>query len=194
VAALALALAALLSGTSGRSSPPSSSGPTSQFDGAELPLGAPAPNFTLTDQHGRAVSLLGLRGHVIVLTFLSSSCGPACVLIAQQIRGTLDQLSRPVSLLIVSVDPRVDAPASIRSFLAEVSLSGRALYLTGPPARLRAIWREYRITPASAGRKSFDRHASVLLLDPQGRIRVLYQQEQLTPEALAHDIGKLQNG
>jgi hypothetical protein len=34
----------------------------------------------------------------------------------------------------------------------------------------------------------------VLLLDRAGRERVLFGIEQLTPESLAHDIGKLQAG
>jgi hypothetical protein len=72
-----------------------------------------------------------------------------------------------------------------------VSLAGRAEYLTGPHALLRKLWRSYRVTPASAGRRAFARYASVLLVDSRGEERVLYQQEQLTPEALAHDIGKL---
>jgi hypothetical protein len=53
------------------------------------------------------------------------------------------------------------------------------------------VWRAYGVVPASAGRRSFDRFASVLLLDRSGRARVLFQSEQLTPEALAHDIRKL---
>jgi hypothetical protein len=47
------------------------------------------------------------------------------------------------------------------------------------------------VKPAGAGRSEFDRYASVLLLDAQGRERDLFEQEQLTPESLAHDIGKL---
>ncbi len=67
-------------------------------------------------------------------------------------------------------------------------------YLSGPPAQLRRIWRGYRIRPASAGRTTFDTYASLLLIDARGRERVLFQTEVLTPEALAHDIRKLQTG
>ncbi len=153
-----------------------------------------APGFTLVDQTGRAVSLSGFRGHVVVLSFLYSTCGATCVVIAQQIRGALDELGKPVAVLIVSVDPRADTPANVRRFLSEVSLSGRVQYLSGPLSRLRAIWRKYRIVPASAGRSAFDKYASLLLLDGNGRERVLFQTEVLTPESLAHDIGRLEGG
>jgi len=198
VLALALGVAAILVGSRGHSSsssqPSSPAGSATGFDGAELPAGAAAPDFTLTDQYGRAVSLAGLRGRVTVLTFLYSTCGAACIVVAQQIRGALDELPHPVPVLIVSADPAADSPARVRRFLEAVSLTGRAHYLTGPLPTLRSIWRSYHVTPASSGAGAFDRFASVLLLDGRGRERVLFEQEQLTPESLTHDIRKLQAG
>jgi protein SCO1/2 len=195
VAALAAAILALALGGSSGSPPASSSASTGTgFDGAALPAGQPVHDFALADQHGRRVSLASLRGRVVVLTFLYSRCGAACVVIAQQIRGALDDLARAVPVLIVSADPAGDTPARIARFLREVSLSGRVSYLGGPLRRLRALWSAYRVTPASAGRASFDLHAAVMLLDRRGGVRVLFEQEQLTPENLAHDIGKLEAG
>lgn len=196
VTAVAVAILALaLRGSSGGPAPTASEPSVGAgFAGAALPAGAPVHDFTLTDQQGRRVSLADERGKVVVLTFLYSSCGASCVVIAQQIRGALDELGHPVPVLIVSADPRGDTPAKVAHFLAAVSLSGRVSYLNGPVAQLRTLWREYRVTPAAAGRRAFDLHASVMLLDRRGSERVLFQQEQLTPESLAHDIGKLEAG
>jgi protein SCO1 len=198
---VALALVVLLGrGASSSSSPGSSAGALmagssaasgSGFDGAALPAEGRAHEFTLTDQRDRMVSLAEFRGQVTVLAFLYSTCGATCILIAQQIRGALDELARPVPVLIVSADPGADTPAHVSRFLAQVSLTGRVHYLTGPIGALRAIWRAYGVVPASSGAKAFDRFASVLLLDHSGRARVIFQTEQLTPEALAHDIRKL---
>jgi protein SCO1 len=203
--ALALALACLASGCgsggSGPAASPSSTSAAEQtpsasgFDGAALPVGAPAPsNFTLRDlsRGGAApVSLSRYRGRVAIVAFPYSTCGATCVVIAQQIRGALDELAQPVPVLLISTDPGVDTPARARSFLAHASLSGRASYLSGSLAQLRAVWRSFRVIPASAGRAAFDRSASVFLLDRSGRERVVFQLEQLTPEALSHDIRKL---
>jgi protein SCO1/2 len=209
VSALALALALLVllakpasnppsGGSSAGASPagsavgpaPGSPASDSGFDGAALPAGPPR-DFTLADQSGRVVSLSGYRGRVAVLTFLYSTCGPTCIVIAQQIRGALDELAHPVPVLIVSADPAADTRARVSRFLVQVSLAGRVDYLTGPSATLARIWRAYGVVPASSGRAAFDRSASVFLLDRGGRARVLFQSEQLTPEALAHDIRKL---
>jgi protein SCO1/2 len=189
LAALAVALVLLLAQPSGhpREAPPLGSG---GFAGAALP-GMPAANFVLSDQSGRRVSPAALRGQVTVLAFVSSTCGPACTLIAQQIRGALDELGRAVPVLLVSVDPAGDTPARVQRFLAQVSLTGRVHYLTGTPAELRPVWRAYAIEPLSSGRSAYERSAVVVLLDRSGRERVLFGPEQLTPEALAHDIRKL---
>src|SRR5437879_12264999 len=63
----------------------SGAGSTSGFDGAALPGSVTAPAFTLADQYGHAVSPASFRGQVTILTFLYSTCGAACVVIAQQI-------------------------------------------------------------------------------------------------------------
>jgi protein SCO1/2 len=199
VLAAVIALVAILAAPSDHDGAPSAlSGSeattSSGFDGAVIPPSPLAPGFTLSDRHGRSVSLRSMRGQVAVVTFLSSTCGATCVLIAQQIRGALDELPHPVPVLIVSADPGADTPASVDRFLAQVSLTGRVRYLIGSLAQLRPIWRAYRVHPANAGRAAFDRYAFLLLLDARGRERVLFGPEVLTPEALAHDIEKLQAG
>lgn len=193
----AIALVAIFTAPSNHDGAPSSvsrseAANSSGFDGAALSPSPLAPEFTLTDQHGHTVSLSSLRGHVAVLTFLYSTCGATCVLIAQQIRGALDELPHPVPVLIVSADPGADTPASVARFLAQVSLTGRVQYLTGSSAQLRPIWRAYRVHPATVSRAAFDRFAFLLLLDARGRERVLFEPEVLTPESLAHDIRGLE--
>jgi protein SCO1/2 len=172
-----------------------SAGPESGFDGAPFPKGLTASGFTLEDQNGQRISLSEYRGRVVLLTFLYSTCGDACVVIGQQIRGALNEMeeahARLPAVLIVSADPAADTPANVRRFLAEVSLTGRAQYLTGTAAQLRSIWHAYEVKPASVGAHEFDEYAPVLLLDPAGEKRVLFEIEELTPEGLSHDVAKL---
>src|ERR1700694_3570837 len=193
--ALVIALVALLAGSTSErsaSTPAGSAASSPAFAGAELPPGTPAPGFALRDTEGRRVALADYRGRVAVLAFLDSGCAPACVLIAQQIRGALDDLSHAVPVLLVSVDPTGDTRARVRAFLSSVGLAGRVRYLRAPAAALAAVWRAYRVITPSAGRAAFERAASVLLIDRAGHERVIFQQEQLTPEALGHDIGKIE--
>ncbi len=212
VAALALTVAALLGGSAGdsgrasggASAAASSAGDASAtgFEGALLPADLAPREFTLTDQYRRTVSLRDLRGHVAILAFLYCASRAAAPLIAQQIRGALDELESerhtagaPTSAtpaLAVSVDPAGDTPPRVRAFLRRTSLTGRLLYLTGPPARLRAVWRAYRVVPAAAGETAYERSAFVLVLGRNGAPRVELPLEALTPEALAHDVRRLE--
>lgn len=193
---LALALAVLLLRPASRSqSAPSAGGPASGFDGAALPASVPVRDFTLTSLlTGRQVSLQRYEGQVSVLAFPYSTCEAPCTLLAQQIRGAIDELPRPVPVLFVSADPAADSRASVEGFLARVSLTGRVQYLTGSASQLRSVWREYGVAPASAGRAQYLSHVAVFLLDRQGAARVVFGLEQLTPEGLAHDICKLEQG
>jgi protein SCO1/2 len=198
---VALALVALLHRPAGSSpAAPSSSGTfsigsasASGFDGAALPAGVPARGFTLRDQSGQAVSLESYHGQVVLLAFLDSTCGATCVLIAQQIRGALDELPRAVPVLIVSVDPAGDTRAHVSRFLEQTSLSGRVRYLTGPPSELRGLWHAYRAAPAGSSSAVIDSSAAAVLVDGRGFERVLFPLEQLTPESLAHDIRRLRS-
>jgi protein SCO1/2 len=193
--ALALALSACSSGssssTSGSSATQSVAAGASGFDGAALPSGVSASAFSLRDQAGAPVSLAAYRGQVVIVAFLYSSCGSACVVIAQQIRGALDELRKAVPVLVITADPAADTPSSVMRFLRQVSLSGRVHWLSGSAAQLSRVWHAFRVLPASAGRAAFARTASVFLIDRSGHERVIFQLEQLTPEALSHDVRKL---
>jgi cytochrome oxidase Cu insertion factor (SCO1/SenC/PrrC family) len=190
-AAVALLLAASRNGSGGSRSSNGGINSVSGFAGAALPEGVRAPDFTLTDQDGHRLSLAALRGQVTMLAFLSTSCAPACVLAAQQMRGALDELTPAPAVVLVSVDPAADTPARVRRFLADLSLAGRAHFLTGPASALRAAWLAYGVRPLASGRTAFERALEVRLIDRRGRERVLFGLEQLTPEALAHDVRML---
>jgi protein SCO1/2 len=180
---LLMSLLLILGGCGSSRSP----GHASSFEGAAYPPGVLAPGFALPDEHGRSVSLSGYRGKVVALAFLSSDC-KACALVAQQIRGALDELGSPskMSTIFVSADPRADAPAHVARFLAGTSLTGRAVYLTGARRSLEPIWRAYHVSRAEDA-------ITVLLIDRTGFERVGFGLEQITPEGLAHDIRLLEN-
>jgi cytochrome oxidase Cu insertion factor (SCO1/SenC/PrrC family) len=159
------------------------------FDGALLPGNAAAHDFTLTDQYGRHVSLSEFRGRVVILTFLYTASKTTAPLIAQQIRGALDELEgQSIPALAVGVDPAGDTSSHVRRFLRAASLTGRMEYLTGSPSELRKVWHAYSAVPASAGAAAYERGAFVVLLDKAGVRRVEFALEELTPETLSHDI------
>lgn len=191
--AIVLVVVIVFGGNHGGSSENSAS-QSGSFDGAVFPPGVRARNLTLSNQHGQKVSLSAYRGRVVVLAFLFSTCR-TCVLVADQVRGALDELegsSHPTTIF-VSTDPKADTRASVSRFLSETSLSGRVEYLTGAPKQLRPVWRSYAISPVSAGKSAAEAGITVLLIDRKGVERVGFELEQITPEGLAHDIRLLED-
>jgi protein SCO1/2 len=193
--AIALVLAIVLDkgpGPSRSSTAPNTA--NGSFDGAAFPPGVRARDFTLTNELGQSVSLSAYKGKVVVLAFLFSKCR-TCVLVADQVRGALDELgsTSSVTAIFVSTDPRADSRGSVKRFLNEISLNGRVEYLTGTAKQLQPVWKAYAIPPVSAGRSASEAGTTVLLIDRKGNERVGFGLEQITPEGLAHDIGLLES-
>lgn len=71
---------------------------------------APAPGFTLVDQHGASVSLESLRGRPVVLTFVFAHCQTMCPFIVATLkRAPLGD----AEVLLVTLDPWRDTPSSL---------------------------------------------------------------------------------
>ncbi|HTR73097.1 MAG TPA: SCO family protein [Solirubrobacteraceae bacterium] len=218
-----LVIVAVVAGPSGTGSGSGSPKGTSEagFDGAALPPGVRAKPFTLTalasppgeasiggggglaggpagGSHGGTVSLAQFAGKVVVMAFLYPGCGHTCTLIADQIRGALDELGREPAVVIVDASQtdgtHARARGRVHRIFEETGLAGRAYYLTGSQRQLKVVWRAYGVVPASAGKAKFDEYAQVLLIDGKGNERVLFGAEDLTAEGLAHDVGRLQTG
>jgi protein SCO1/2 len=164
-------------------------GPASRFKGAVRPKGARAEDFALRDQDGRLVRLSTLRGQVVVLSPMYTTCRDTCPLVAQQIQDALLDLPADmrsqVRALALSVDPQNDTPASARKFLRSRLVSRHLDFLLGSQAELRPVWRAYGFSPQTDER---EHNSYVVLIDRRGYQRIGFPVDFLTPEALTHDL------
>jgi cytochrome oxidase Cu insertion factor (SCO1/SenC/PrrC family) len=146
-------------------------------DGAANPMDAPAPAFTLTDQHDRQVSLAGLRGKVILLTFLDPVCVTECPLIAQEFRAAGQQLgtqARQVELVAININPLYNQLAYIQAFDQQEELAGVPdwLYLTGSPGQLRKIYTGYGVASQDLPAGAMLGHSDIaFVIDQSGHLR-----------------------
>ena len=160
-------------------------GPTSAFEGALMPAGVRAPDFSLRDQRGRRVTMKGYLGRPVIVTFLYSHCHDTCPIQAQQIKGALDQLGHDVPALAISVDPRRDTPKSVDRFDAEQGIGNRLTWVLGRESQLRPLWGGYHTTSELPSQEHL---ALVVLVDKRGFQRIGFPLDQATPERLAHDL------
>jgi protein SCO1/2 len=164
--------------------------PAARFRGAQLPAGVPAPDFHLTDQDGKPVSMRALRGKPVVVTFLYSTCRDTCPATAQQIRGALDDLGHDVPAVAISVDPGTDTEQSARRFLAEQNMTGRMTFALGRRNQLAPVWQAYGTTPQTVQQEHM---ARAVLVDARGYQRVGYPMQETGPEMIAHDLRVLES-
>ena len=165
------------------------------FYGATAPESFPAVNFALRNQNGQTISLERYQGQVVVLTFVYSTCQNTCPVVVSQIRGALNELHHRFPAIAVSVDPKQDTPANVSAFLIKEDMLGQLQYLVGSRQRLEPIWRFFGIQPQIHINSSKSDHSiDVELLDKTGKPRVGYTDvDQMDPDAIAHDIEKLQS-
>src|ERR1700682_1631605 len=152
------------------------------------PKSMPAPDFTLSDQDGKPVSVSALRGRVLAITFLDSHCKQLCPLTGDQVGQAQKALgsSAKLSLLVVSVAPATDTPDSERAFAKTHQWSGDWHWLQGTPDQLAAVWKAYSIAVEDTPDNVL--HSTVLyLVDKNGFQRAGWA-GPIEPDLLAHDV------
>lgn len=107
-----------------------------------------APELGLKDHLGSEVTTEGLRGKVMLVTFVYASCPDICPLIVSNLRRTLDRLgprAKDVQVVAVSVDPEGDTPEVVTTYLKNQRMTGRMVWLVGSRDELEAAWSRWGI-------------------------------------------------
>jgi cytochrome oxidase Cu insertion factor (SCO1/SenC/PrrC family) len=137
---------------------------------------SPAPAFRLTDQHGSPVSLAGLRGRAIVLTFMDPRCTAMCPIVSQEFvsaNKALGPASRRVAFVAINVNQNHESTAALRAFSKKHGLTSMSnwYFLTGSTAQLTAVWRDWGIEVIPNKTGDVIHTTVVYFIDPQGRTR-----------------------
>ena len=151
--------------------------PANGFVGATLTPVRQAPPIRLRNYRGQPVSLGQYRGKAVLVTFLYVHCPDVCPLIAQNLNGALRQLGPKrdrVRVLAVSVDPKGDTARAVKRYVAERGLLPQFRYLIGSKAQLTPIWAAWHVLAVSQKPGVVDHVAYTVLVDPKGRMRLLY--------------------
>ncbi len=151
----------------------------------------PAPRFALHDVLGGTVSLPSTNGRVTLITFLDSRCHSLCPLVGRSIGNIQRELPvkmRP-AVLVISVDPAGDDPASVRSAARRWRFEPGWRWLTGTRRQLAAVWRAYGIV-VKPRTNDIVHGAAVYLIDSRGYERAGYL-SPLLPNFVALDIHRV---
>ena len=152
--------------------------PTSEpeFNGTTLKSGDIAPNFALTSQADRSVSLESLKGHVVVLTFLYTNCPDVCPIVTSRLREVqmlLESDADDARFVAVSVDPEGDSVESAREYLDKWGLSANWHFLVGDRPELEEVWKAYYVDPAVSDHDPLESGQAGPTPEPRGAIDAL---------------------
>jgi cytochrome oxidase Cu insertion factor (SCO1/SenC/PrrC family) len=158
-----------------------------------------APDFTLTDQHGRPASVSALRGKAVVLSFNDDECQDLCTLLAQDV-VTADQdlgaAAKDVVFLSVNANPLHPAVADVAAWTDSHGLGSTDnwVFATGTPAQLAATAASYHV-PISVDPKTHEvvHGAELFFIDPSGNQVALGQfgTASANTALFAHDMAQL---
>ena len=111
-----------------------------------VPIGSVVPEFSLIDQHGRALTLSSLRGRVVVVTFIYTRCPlpdycPRMIANLAAVRERFrDRLGKDVVLLTVTFDPQYDTPERLAAFAKSQKADADGWYfLTGDANGIKQV-------------------------------------------------------
>ena len=147
-----------------------------------LPEPRQIPDFELTDQFGRPFGPDRLRGRWSLMFFGFTHCPDICPSSLYDLQRLSAELGGDGELehqvVFVSVDPERDNPDRLKDYTAYFSPDFVAV--TGPHEQLLPLTRKlgiaYRIEDHAEGATTYtvDHSASVLLMDPEGRLHGVF--------------------
>jgi protein SCO1/2 len=81
-----------------------------------------------TNQNGKNIEMVDLRGKVLVMVMIYTSCKSACPRLVADMRNIEsrlpDDIKENVKLVLVSIDPEVDTPKRLKAFSIENKMEG----------------------------------------------------------------------
>jgi protein SCO1 len=161
-----------------------------------LPTIGPAPAFELTAQDGRTLALADLRGKVVVVDFIFTSCTDECPLQTEKLASLQPALGGDfgprVVFVSISIDPERDTPQVLAAYAARHRAKPQAWsFLTGRPEQIRGIRRSYGVVSMRDRPGAPSHNALTSLVDASGALRVQYAGVRYQPRELLGDIRSL---
>jgi protein SCO1/2 len=170
-----------------------STGEGAQSAETAMPIIEEAPGFELTHQDGARVALADLRGSVVLMNFIYTSCPDVCQLQnldLKRLRDRMDEDSRRQLVLVsVSFDPEVDTPTVLKDYARAMGGGVPEWYfLTGSQEEITRVTAEYgvfyQLAPeeththddgeTETHARSFNHMNQAVLIDQQGMLRRQY--------------------
>ncbi len=167
-------------------------------------IGNLVPDFTLTNQDGKKISIKDFRGKATAITFIYSRCPLPnyCILMSKNFSDLANQLNDnaelkdKIRLLSVSFDPATDTPAKLkeygRGYLGKDSKTDFTVWqlATGTDKEVRSIADFFglRYEVDAQDKTQFNHSLRTIVVAPDGKVRKVFSGNEWTTGQLLKDL------
>jgi len=163
----------------------------------------PAYNFELTDHNGKRVMLSDYtsQGKIVLIFFGYTHCPDVCPTALETMAKMMNYLrpeeAQKVQVLFISVDPERDTEEVLKGYVPYFNPT--FIGLRGSEEEIRKVAKEYKayykkVEGQSASGYLIDHTATIYLITPDNKIKLLYTPSKQDPEKMAEDIKFLLKG
>ena len=162
-----------------------------------------APDFTLATQDSSKLSFSDLKGDVLLVSFIFTTCNGTCPATTHRMSQIQEELKTRnvfqdgrVRLLSISLDPVRDTPEVLRGYMKLYDADpSHWTFLTGPPDQVSGVVKSWGMwakapkgLPQDAANGQLDHPSRIFLVDTQYRIREIYNLNFLKPKWVTQDV------
>lgn len=155
----------------------------------------PAPSMGLTDSEGKPFNLARLKGKVVLVGFVFTTCNGTCPLTSATMAKVRDRLKTEgvwgakVEFVSVSLDPEHDTPEALKTY-AKIYEADPASwhFLTGSKAEVDRVIASWGMWARRDPLGALDHPSRIFLVDPKGRQREIYSLNTLAAEIVLEDV------
>lgn len=158
----------------------------------------PAPRAVLLDSHEKPFDLAKLRGKVVLVSFVYTTCTGVCPLTTQALSGVQKKLQeaklwgKSVEFVSITLDPKRDTPRVLRDYASLFKADSAAWhFLTGSPEKVSEVITAWDMWVKTDSNGVLDHPSRVFLIDQRGRQREIYNLEFLKAETVVEDVRDL---
>jgi protein SCO1 len=159
-------------------------------------LNIKTPDFTLLNQNGERFDSTNLRGKIVVLDFIYTTCADVCPLFTANFAQLQQRLNAEhkgnVFFVSITTDPEVDSPKVLKSYAQRYGADFQNwAFLTGSEAQLKPVWKSFGVRVIRKGRGLVQHTSLTTVLDQEGIRRFNYFGEKWQLKDLQKDIAEL---
>jgi protein SCO1/2 len=155
-----------------------------------------APDFVLVNQDGQRLDSTQLRGKIVVLDFIFTTCTDVCPLFTANLASLQRKLSArygtDLYFLSITTDPEIDSAKVLKAYAGRYSADLKNwAFLTGLETELKPVWNSFGIRVIKKARGLVQHTSLTTVIDRQGFRRANFLGEKWQLKDLDRDVVNL---